>query len=106
MDQIGQMVFNALVMIGTVVFVVWRFVRPYLICKSVLAGQTGLIGAQYVLFEGVLFTGAGTFFLVRSLRPLSNITWTVMCGVIVLAGVWYLWNAVRVFVRRKKGVSL
>ncbi|MFA5260319.1 MAG: hypothetical protein WC450_03730 [Candidatus Omnitrophota bacterium] len=102
MDQIGKMLCDVLIAVVVVGFVVWRFIKPYLICKSVLAGQTGMIGAKYVLFEGVLFTMTGGFFLARSLRPLSNMTVTVICGIVLLAGIWYTFNAVRVFVVRKR----
>lgn len=102
MAHIGKMFWDTLMAVVVIGFVLWRFIRPYLICKSVLAGRTGMIGAKYVLFEGVLFTAGGAFFLARSLRPLSNLTLTVICGVVFLAGLWYIFNAVRVFAARRK----
>ena len=105
MGPIGKIFLDGLVAAVVVGFVLWRFIKPYLICKSVLAGQTGRIGAKYVLFEGVLFTVFGAFFLARNLRPLSNMTLAVICGLVLLAGIWYTFNAVRVFVVIKRRAS-
>ncbi len=103
MDHAGQILRDIFVAVVVAGFILWRLVRPYLICKSVLAGRTGLIGAKYVLFEGVLFTVAGAFFLMRSLRPLSNVTAAVVCGALLLAGLWYIFNAVRVLAVQNRG---
>ena len=104
MAQIGKILSDAFIAAVVAGFVIWRFIKPYLICRAVIAGRTGLIGAKYVLFEGVLFTAAGGFFFIRSLRPLSNLTLTVICGIVLLAGIWYIFNAARVFVFKKKGL--
>jgi len=105
MEHAGDILRDIVIAVVVVGFVLWRLIRPYLICQSVLAGRTGMIGAKYVLFEGVLFTVAGAFFLIQSLGPLSNVTASVVCGAVVLAGIWYISNAVRVFVVKNRGLS-